>query len=414
MQNLVLLRFFNGMRSSMKFSHSLLALATTLSMSFVSHAQTDFSQCIASLSQQALDQGITQKTLDITLKTAKQRAQVVKLDRNQPEFLATFADYYTKRVNDWRISTGQKKFAQHKDFLRTLTDKYGVPGQYLMSFWGLETNFGNYKGKIPTIDALATLACEPRRKTFFSKELLTVLDIIQTQSLDVSTMKGSWAGAIGHTQFMPSTYAQYAVDGDGDGAIDLFNSEQDALASAANFLHQLGWEPGFRWGREIALPDNFDYALADRKIKKPLSFWRAQGVTTIYGHALPDIDYLASVVVPSGHNGPVFLAYRNFNIIMRWNNSQSYAIAVGKLAEQINDAPGLVTPFPESQPILREQAKTLQRHLQQLGYAISGIDGIIGSGTRSAIRAFQLDNEMIVDGFAHPEVFKKAAQLNGA
>ena len=157
------------MRSRMKFSHSVLALVTTLSMSFVSHAQTDFSQCIASLSQQALNQGITQNTLDITLKTAQQRAQVVKLDRNQPEFLATFADYYSKRVNDWRIDTGQKKFAEHKAFLRTLTDKYGVPGQYLMSFWGLETNFGNYKGKIPTIDALATLACEPRRKTFFTK-----------------------------------------------------------------------------------------------------------------------------------------------------------------------------------------------------------------------------------------------------
>ena len=216
---------------------------------------------------------------------------------------------------------------------------------------------------------------------------------------------------MGHTQFMPSTYAQYAIDGDGNGTIDLFSSEKDALASAAHFLHRLGWESGYRWGREIRLPDNFDYALADRKIKKPLSFWRDQGVRTIYGHALPDSEYPAAVIVPSGHTGPVFLAYKNFNIIMRWNNSQSYAIAVGKLAEQINNAPGLVAAFPDSKPILRQQAKALQRHLQQLGYNIKGIDGIIGSGTRAAIRAFQLDNNMIADGFAHPDVFKKAAAL---
>ena len=395
----------------MKLLPSFFIISATFGLSFPSHAQTDFPQCISALTSQAKAQGISQATIDKTLKRAKQREQVVKLDRNQPEFLATFADYYSKRVNDWRITKGREKFAEHREFLQTLTNQYGIPGQYLMSFWGLETNYGGYKGKIPTIDALATLACEPRRKTFFTNELLTMLDIVQNQSLDVATMKGSWAGAMGHTQFMPTTYAQYAIDGDGDGNIDLFNSERDALASAANFLHKLGWEPGYRWGREITLPRDFDYSLADRKIKKPLSFWRQQGVKTVYGHDLPDIDYTASVIVPSGHNGPIFLAYKNFHIIMRWNASQSYAIAVGKLAEQINNAPGLVASFPEATPILRDEAKTLQRHLQSLGYNVNGIDGIIGSGTRAAIRAFQLDNGMIADGFAHPDVFTKAAEL---
>lgn len=390
----------------MRFSTAFFFILSPLFVSTTSNAQTtEFSSCVAELRVQASQQGITEATLKETLDTAQQRQRVVQLDRNQPEFLSTFEDYYTKRVNDWRITKGQEKYQEHKEFLRDLTKRYGVPGPYLMAFWGLETNFGNYKGKIPTIDALTTLACEPRRKSFFTKELLTVLDIIQTNQLPVNTLKGSWAGAMGHTQFMPTTYAQYAIDGDGDNKIDLFNSELDALASAANFLHQLGWQAGYRWGREVKLPKGFDYSLADRKQRKPLSFWREQGVTTVYGETLPDIDLPAAVIIPSGYNGPVFLAYQNFNIIMRWNNSQSYAIAVGKLAEQINNAPGLVVPFPANAKIRIADAKKLQRKLQELGYKINGIDGIIGSGTRAAIRAFQLDEGLVADGFAHPEVF---------
>jgi membrane-bound lytic murein transglycosylase B len=390
----------------MRFSSAFFFILSLLIVSTTGNAQTtEFSSCVAELRAQASQRGITEETLKETLDSAKQRQRVVQLDRNQPEFLSTFEDYYTKRVNDWRITKGQEKYQEHKEFLRDLTKRYGVPGPYLMAFWGLETNFGNYKGKIPTIDALTTLACEPRRKSFFTKELLTVLDIIQTNQLPVASLKGSWAGAMGHTQFMPSTYAQYAIDGDGDNKIDLFNSERDALASAANFLHQLGWQAGYRWGREVKLPEGFDYSLADRKQHHPLSFWREQGVTTVYDKALPDINLPAAVIIPSGYNGPVFLAYQNFNIIMRWNNSQSYAIAVGKLAEQINNAPGLVVPFPANAKIRIADAKKLQRKLQKLGYKINGIDGIIGSGTRAAIRAFQLDEGLVADGFAHPEVF---------
>lgn len=390
----------------MRFSTAFFFILSPIFLSSITSTQAnEFSSCVAELRAQASQQGITEDTLNKTLDSAQQRQRVVQLDRNQPEFLSTFEDYYTKRVNDWRISKGKEKYQEHKAFLHDLTKRYGVPGPYLMAFWGLETNFGNYKGKIPTIDALTTLACEPRRKSFFTKELLTVLDIIQTNQLEVGTLKGSWAGAMGHTQFMPTTYAQYAIDGDGDNKIDLFNSEQDALASAANFLHQLGWQAGYRWGREIKLPEGFDYALADRKQRKPLSFWRKQGITTVYGEPLPDIDLSAAVIIPSGYNGPVFLAYQNFNIIMRWNNSQSYAIAVGKLAEQINNAPGLVVPFPANAKIRIEDAKKLQRKLKALGYQINGIDGIIGSGTRAAIRAFQLDQGLVADGFAHPEVF---------
>ena len=382
------------------------SIATILLFSTSLFAQEDFSQCVAQLTEKAKTQGIAQSTINQTLAKAQQRKRVINLDRSQPEFLSTFEDYYSKRVNTWRIEKGQALYAKHRIFLDELTKQYGVPGQYLIAFWGLETNYGGYKGKIPTIDALTTLACEPRRKTFFTNELMTMLEVIESNELDVQTLLGSWAGAMGHTQFMPSTYKGYAIDGDGDNKVDLFHSEKDALASAAHFLHQLGWQAGFRWGREISLPDGFDYALAGRKLTQPLSFWRQLGVTSVYGQPVADIDLDSSVVIPSGYQGPIFMAYPNFHIIMRWNNSQSYAIAVGKLADQIAGAPGLVTQFPDAPPISITQVEKLQRQLQVLGYGVKHIDGIIGSGTRTAIRAFQQDNGLVADGFAHPEVFE--------
>lgn len=385
----------------------LLIGAMCLSLSSFSLQAEDFASCVSELTEQALARGVAQATIDQTLAVAQQRKRVINLDRSQPEFLSTFEDYYNKRVNTWRIEKGQALYQKHRPFLDELTRQYGVPGQYLIAFWGLETNYGSYKGKIPTIDALTTLACEPRRKTFFTNELLTMLDVIEQNNLDVATLKGSWAGAMGHTQFMPSTYQGYAIDGDGDGSVDLFNSERDALASAAHFLHQLGWQAGYRWGREIVLPEEFDYGLAGRKLTQPLSFWRERGVRSVYGEPVADIDLTSAVVIPSGYRGPIFMAYPNFNIIMRWNNSQSYAIAVGKLADQIAGAPGLVTEFPDEPPISFVQAKQMQRQLKALGYGVKVIDGIIGSGTRAAIRQFQQAHGLVADGFAHPEVFTK-------
>jgi membrane-bound lytic murein transglycosylase B len=289
--------------------------------------------------------------------------------------------------------------AKHKAFLAELTAKYGVPGHYLVAFWGLETNYGGYKGTMPTLDSLATLACDARRKTFFTNELMLALKLVDREKLNPDNMKGSWAGAMGHTQFMPSTYTQYAIDGDQDGTIDLWNSEQDALASAANFLARLGWQAGSRWGREVSLPDGFDYALSGRKHKRSLTEWAQLGVADANGNALPESALVATLRVPSGHQGPVFVTYPNFRIIMRWNNSEFYAIAVGQLADQIIHGPRLVAPLPELAPLSRQVVKVIQQQLNQLGFDVGFADGIMGPDTRTGIRAYQVQYDLVADGF---------------
>ncbi len=379
-------------------------LATTFIasvFSFSHHASAQdatFTQCLDSLTVMAQQQGVTESTRAL-IPTFAFQSRVIELDRNQPEFVQTFPAYFSKRVNDWRINKGRQMLAKHKAFLAELTAKYGVPGHYLVAFWGLETNYGGYKGTMPTLDSLATLACDARRKTFFTNELMLALKLVDREKLNPDNMKGSWAGAMGHTQFMPSTYTQYAIDGDQDGTIDLWNSEQDALASAANFLARLGWQAGSRWGREVSLPDDFDYALAGRKHKRSLTEWAQLGVADANGNALPESTLVATLRVPSGHQGPVFVTYPNFRIIMRWNNSEFYAIAVGQLADQIIHGPGLVAPLPELAPLSRQVVKVIQQQLNQLGFDVGFADGIMGPATRAGIRAYQAQYDLVADGF---------------
>lgn len=373
--------------------------ASVLSFTHAAHAQNaEFSQCLDTLSTLAEEQGVSDTTRALIPELSFQ-SRVIELDRNQPEFVQTFPAYFSKRVNDWRINKGRQMLAKHKDFLAELTAKYGVPGHYLVAFWGLETNYGGYKGNMPTLDSLATLACDARRQQFFTQELMLALKLIDRESLDPQTMTGSWAGAMGHTQFMPSTYTQYAIDGDQDGTIDLWNSEQDALASAANFLARLGWQAGSRWGREVKLPNGFDYSLAGNRNKRALSEWATLEVTDANGDALPDSALVATLRVPAGHQGPVFVTYQNFRIIMRWNNSEFYAIAVGHLADQIIHGPALVATLPELGPLSRQVVKGIQTQLNQLGYDVGRPDGIMGPATRAGIRAYQAQHALIADGF---------------
>jgi membrane-bound lytic murein transglycosylase B len=330
--------------------------------------------------------------------------KVLEYDRNQPEFVQTFPSYYSARVNKWRIEKGRKALIENQEFLTGLTKKYGIPGHYLLAFWGLETNFGTYKGKMSTLDSLATLACDPRRSDYFTGELMLALKLMDRESLSKEQMIGSWAGAMGHTQFMPTAYTKYAIDGDGDGKADLWNSEKDALTSAANFLNQLGWKPGLRWGREVLLPADFNYASVTNE-RKPVSHWSDLHITKADGRTIGQSDIPSKLIVPAGYKGPVFLTYHNFNVILRWNNSEFYGIAVGQLANRILGNDELSKPLPELPKYSINQMAQMQRKLNGMGINVGGADGIIGPATRAGIREFQDRNNMIADGFPSTATF---------
>lgn len=372
-------------------------------MFFVPAAQAqnqEFDQCIAGLQEQARAEQLPGWVVDEVVPALVFQPRVIELDRSQPEFTQTFAKYLKLRLTPERIELGRQLREHYDQFLARLTKEYGVPGQYLIAFWGLETNFGTYLGKMPTLDCLATLACDARRGKFFTGELMKALALLERESLSPSAMQGSWAGAMGQTQFMPSAYFSHAVDGDGDGRIDLWNSERDALASGAHFLASLGWKTGERWGREVLLPDDFPYTDIGLANRKPLSYWSGLGVVMTDGSPLPAAEMAGSILVPAGHTGPAFIVYRNFDVIMRWNRSESYALSVGLLADRIAGAVPLTRPPAAGELPLRRQAVVrMQQRLSELGFSVGGVDGVLGPATRTALRAFQKDAGIVADGY---------------
>lgn len=363
------------------------------------YTPANFTACLADLQERASRENLSPKAV-ATVTTMKQQQRVLELDRKQPEFVQTFGQYLDARLSNDRIRQGRELYNRHRAFLDQLAARYGVSGQYLMAFWGLETNYGSYLGNTPTLDSLATLACDPRRGDYFSDEFLTALRVMDRESLEPGQMRGSWAGAMGHTQFMPSNYLRYAVDGDGDGRIDLWGSEKDALASGANFLKHLGWEKGVRWGREVTLSQDFDYELTGRNNTRSVSEWAALGVRNADGEVLPATDMKGSILVPAGHRGPAFLVYDNFAVIMKWNRSESYALSVGLLADRIAGGGALRQPPPADQQALsRAEVESLQLALNQRGYDAGDADGVIGPATRDAVRAFQKEAGQVSDGY---------------
>ena len=360
----------------------------------------DFEQCIADLQDRARVENISRAVVDGVLGKLEQQQRVIELDRSQPEFTQTFAGYFYSRVTPERIAQGRRLLQDYEPFLIELTRKYGVPGRYLVAFWGMETNFGSYLGRMPTLDSLATLACDERRSEFFSDELMQALALLERESLSPEEMRGSWAGAMGHTQFMPSAYWRYATDGDGDGRVNLWRSERDALASGANYLAGLGWHKGQRWGREVLLPKAFPYAETGLVNSRPLAYWKDLGVSFANGSTIPDIELEASVLLPAGHSGPAFMVYPNFNVIMEWNRSEYYALAVGLLADRLIGAGSLARPPSATETALsRSTVENIQKRLNYLGFDVGEVDGIMGAMTQSALREFQASNGMIADGY---------------
>jgi membrane-bound lytic murein transglycosylase B len=360
---------------------------------------------VVSLKEAARAEEISPAVVDQVLDQVELSERVLELDRRQPEFTQTFADYFNRRVTKERVERGREMLTEHRDLLEVIRGQTGVPPQYLVAFWGLETNFGSYLGKMDIPDSLTTLACDERRSRYFTGELMSALRIIDAGDIRLEDMNGSWAGAMGHVQFMPSAYLRYAVDQDGDGRRDLFNSTADALASAGNFLSALGWQAGLRWGREVRLPDAFDYQSALAQPSRPLAEWRKLGVRDALDRPLPAAPVDAVLRLPAGHRGPAFLTYHNFDVIMGWNRSVFYALSVGHLADRIAGAGRLQRPPPEDD--LRfsgDELTTIQTRLAALGYPPGKPDGRLGPATRAAVSRFQTEQGMIPDGHLSPEV----------
>jgi membrane-bound lytic murein transglycosylase B len=382
-----------------------LGLVLVLAVAGVAIARADdgargFAACLDELAVVARAEGIPGRLADDVLADLQFQSRMIELDRAQPEFQQTFAAYLRGRVSSARIEQGRMLLARNRELLDGLTREYGVPGHYLVALWGMESNFGSFTGRTPILDSLATLACDERRSAFFRDELMTALRLIERESLEPAAMLGSWAGAMGQTQFMPSAYYAHAVDGDGDGRIDLWRSPADALASGANLLKSLGWISGQRWGREVSLPADFAFEKSGIEQSRTLVDWAELGVRRADGAALTIADLNARLLLPMGHAGPAFLVYDNFDVLLGWNRSSSFAIAVGHLADRIAGAGALYADLPEQDVAMAtaEMAK-LQRRLAELGYSPGEADGILGPATRGAVREFQFERGLIPDGY---------------
>ena len=354
----------------------------------------------------ALRAGIDAKLFDQAFAGVAPDLSVVKADGAQPEFTRPVWEYLDGAISPVRVRKGQTLLAEHAATLDAIEQRYGVDRETLVAIWGMESSFGQFMGDNSVIRSLATLAYEGRRPQFAEDQLLAALQILQSGDIGVGGLRGSWAGAMGQTQFIPTTYLTHAVDFDGDGRRDIWNSSADALASAAHYLQASGWQKGRAWGIQVALPSGFDYALADSEIRKTYAQWNALGVKGTPTDVDPnDTGYL---LLPAGHRGPAFLVLRNFGAILKYNNSSSYALAVGLLGQRLGGGGPLLASWPKGErPLGRSERIELQEGLAARGYNPGPADGIIGANTRRAVRAFQQSLGLPADGYPTPALLQQ-------
>jgi membrane-bound lytic murein transglycosylase B len=389
-----------------------LLAATTALIAAPAFGQDGFRACLQNIKADATRQGVPAAIADRAFQGLTPDQKVVDLDNRQPEFSLTYAKYVGGTVSLDRIAKGQQRMAQHRQLLDALQAEYGVPPQYLMAFWGIETNYGSYMGDFRVVRSVATLACMTRRQAFFGNETVQALRILNMNHMTSEQMRGSWAGAMGNMQFMPSTFTKWAVDRDGNGRIDIWNSLPDAFASAANFLRGIGWKPGLPSSEEVFLPRGFPLDQADTTVEKPVKAWAAMGVRKAGGAALPASDEPASILLPAGFRGPAFIIYPNFKAVMNWNRSTLYALSVGILARQIAGGPGVQQAAPDDdQPISRETVIDIQNRLIRLGLYKDEADGLLGPKTRSALRLFQQQQALPADGHPTQESIRRLQQV---
>ncbi len=333
---------------------------------------------------------------------------VVRLDGAQPEFSRPAGAYIQNAVSAGRVGEARRR----SDVVPwAVTQRYGVPAEILVAIWAQESSFGQVQGSKDVIRSLATLAYDGRRRDWAEGQLKHALDIVIDGRRDRAGLKGSWAGAMGQTQFMPDNYLRLGVDQNGDGKVDIWGSDVDALASAANLLAQAGWKRGQRWGYEVVLPDGFDYSEAEGP-RHPWSYWAGKGVTIARGGAPTQAEAAEQgvLLLPQGARGPAFLALPNHYVIRRYNNSVSYALAIGLTADGVEGRPGLVGTWPADAPLSREQRMGAQAALTRMGYDTGGVDGVVGTNTRNALRLWQKANGRLADGYLTADLADELAR----
>ena len=389
--------------------HLVLSTALVVS-SFLGSAHADeaaFASCLASLRADAQAKGVSGATYDAnTAALAPDMAVIGFLDA-QPEFVTPIWDYLAALVDDERVADGRAMLAEWAPVLARVEAEYGVDAATVVAVWGVESNYGRNFGSRPLLTSLSTLSCFGRRQSFFRGEFFTTLRIIQEGHVAPDRLTGSWAGAFGHTQFMPSTFMRLAVDFDGDGRRDLVDSVPDALASTANFLKRAGWRSDLPWGFEVSLPRGMDVSGAGRRNKQPISAWAARGVRRIDGAPMPAAATPAGLLLPAGKDGPAFLVTRNFDAVYSYNAAESYGLAIAHLSDRLRGGAPFATPWPTDDPGLsRAERRELQQLLIARGHDIGEADGMIGARTREALKLEQAALGLAADGRAGQRVLQ--------
>lgn len=377
----------------------------------------NFKECISQLKPQAIASGVKDEVYEKYTKDLVADHSLIEKQNYQPEFSTPIWDYLSGLVDKERIDQGKEQLKYHEQTLKKIEDTYGVPPEVVVAVWGVESNFGTNLGKYSLIQSLSTLSCEGRRQNYFKGEFFATLRILQSGDLTENQLRGSWAGAFGQTQFMPSTYEKLAVDFDGDGRRDLVSNKADALASTANYLKQAGWQKGLPWGFEVNVPSNFIFDNESRRNKKPLSEWFTRGVTRAKGGSLIQGNLSnstpAGLFMPAGKEGPKFLVFSNFDAIYRYNAAESYALAIAYLSDQISGGYKIVAAWPTDDPgVSRNERIEIQRYLISKGYDIGAADGLLGVKTREAISKEQEKMGLKVTGHAGQIFLNKIRSLN--
>jgi membrane-bound lytic murein transglycosylase B len=364
-------------------------------------AHAGFARFLENLWPEARARGVTRETFNAAFQGVTPDPKIIALTQKQSEFVQPIWDYLASAVGGARLSRGREAASQWAAALDAIEQRYGVPRGIVLGVWGMETNFGSFTGGTDVIRALATLAHTRYRGDFFRNELLLALELLQ-QGLDRGVMKGSWAGAMGQTQFMPSSYMKFGTDGDGDGVGDIWSSIPDALASTANYLKEHGWQAGLPWGFEVALPENFDF----RNYRQSFSSWGGLGVRRVDGKPMPRSGE-ATLFAPGGAGGPVFLVTDNYTVIKAYNSSDAYALGVAHLGDRLLGGPPILGEWPTAEPgFAKNERVELQKRLATLGLYSEETDGKLGSKTREAVRQFQLRRGLTADGYANLAVLK--------